>query len=229
MTGKTFRGPTMNWNAVFAGSRCSIAASVAARTGTAFCYATDAVSLMRLGGSKMRLIDSNWSSVLPGSTVLTGIRFDGRPPLRRVNNSNAFASAINVSSTSPPLKLAGLSLLQRNFCPHSFFPAFPGHKRSPCRFCVPAVRSRCDTRCAYVGSYSLPHATLLESFRRRSGGDPSCGGPPAAASATRSPSDPFHDLALVVLRPALVSAAGSYTSAFGRGRLQSPRLQARAD
>src|SRR5437588_1732358 len=122
MTGKTFRGPTMNWNAVFAGSRCSIAASVAARTGTAFCYATDAASLMRLGGSKMQLIDSNWSSVLPGSTVLTGISFEGRPPPRRVNNANAFASAINVSSTSPPLKLAGLSLLQRNFCPTVFFP-----------------------------------------------------------------------------------------------------------
>src|SRR5204863_9139545 len=61
MTGKTFHVPTMNWNAVFAGSRCSIAASVAARIGTAICYATAAASLMRPGGSKMRSIDSNWS------------------------------------------------------------------------------------------------------------------------------------------------------------------------
>jgi hypothetical protein len=72
---------------------------------------------MQLGGSKMRSIDSNWSSALHGSTVLAGAIFDGRPPPRRVNNSNAFASAISVSNTSTPLKLAGLPLLKRNFCP----------------------------------------------------------------------------------------------------------------
>ena len=124
MTGRTFHAPTMNWNAAFALSRCSIAASAAARTGTAMYCATDAASRMRPGGSKMRSINSNWSSVRPGSTVQAFANFDGRSPLPRVNNANAFASIISVSNTLSPLKLAGLLLLQRNFCPHGKSSAF---------------------------------------------------------------------------------------------------------
>src|SRR6266566_908006 len=126
MTDRTFRGPITNWSAAFVVSRRSIAGSVAARTGTATCCATDAASPTRPGGKRMPTDSTSSNSMPADSITVAGASCDGSPKPLRASNSSAFVSATSGRSTSTHLKLAGLPLLRRHFCPDGFF-ARPAH------------------------------------------------------------------------------------------------------
>src|SRR6266487_4896944 len=117
MTDRTFRGPITNWSAAFVVSRRSIAGSVAARTGTATCCATDAASPTRPGGKRMPTDSTSSNSMPADSITVAGASCDGSPKPLRASNSSAFVSATSGRSTSTHLKLAGLPLLRRHFCP----------------------------------------------------------------------------------------------------------------
>src|SRR5260221_9842024 len=119
--GRTFPAPTMTWNAGFAGSRPSSAASVVARIGTPISYATGARSPTPPGGSKTRPIESFWNSAPPSWTGPAGANCDGRPPSLRASNSRAFVFVTSATAYSLPLSSAGSRLLSRHLCPDGFF------------------------------------------------------------------------------------------------------------
>ena len=73
------------------------------------------------GGSKMRPGDNNWSSRPPGLIAPAGTRCVQRRLPHSMSNSRAFASAIGARPILLHLRIAGLPLLRRDFCPHGFF------------------------------------------------------------------------------------------------------------
>src|SRR5712692_7981033 len=155
-TGRSFPAPTTTWSAAFADSRRSIGVSVVARTGTPICCAMGVVWPTRPGGSKIRPIESFWSSAPPCLTVPAGANYDGRPPSLRASNSRAFVFVTSANPSSFPSKNAGPLLLSRHLCPD-------GKKDSRC----PRTGSR--------GSNGLARASLLVSkpglgIRGRNGG-----------------------------------------------------------